>query len=63
MPQGTVLYYSDTIGYYFIRPDDGGECTFVHRTKIVDSEPEKLEQGDRVTYDGGAPRGREGGRR
>jgi cold shock CspA family protein len=51
MSQGTVLCYSDTIGYFYIRPDDGGECTFVHRTKIASGEPEKLEQGDRVTYE------------
>ena len=49
--QGTVLRCSDTIGYCFIRPDDGGECTFVHRTKVAGGEPENLEQGDRVTYE------------
>ena len=51
MYQGTVLCYSDTRGYCFIRPDDGGECTFVHRTKVAGGEPENLEQGDRVTYE------------
>jgi len=49
MYQGTVVYYSDTIGYCFIRPDGGGECTFVHRTKVAGGEPENLEQGDSVT--------------
>jgi cold shock CspA family protein len=56
MSQGTVLCYSDTIGYCFIRPDDGGKCIFVHRTKIASGRPEKLGQGDRVTYDE-VPRG------
>jgi len=42
MSQGTVLCYSDTIGYCFIRPDDGGECTFVHCTRIASGKPEKL---------------------
>jgi cold shock CspA family protein len=51
MYQGTVLYYSDTIGYCFIRPDGGGECTFVRCTKVAGGEPENLEQGDRVTYE------------
>jgi CspA family cold shock protein len=51
MSQGIVLCYSDTIGYCFIRPDDGGECIFVHRTKIASGEAEKLEQGERVTYE------------
>ncbi len=51
MPQGTIVCYSNTVDYYFIRPDDGSECTFVHRTKVVSGEPEKLQQGDRVTYD------------
>ncbi len=51
MLKGTVLCYSDAIGYCFVRPDDGGECTFVHRTKIASGEPERLEQGDKVTYE------------
>ena len=51
MSPGIVLCYSDTIGYCFIRPDDGGECIFVHRTKIASGEAEKLEQGEWVTYE------------
>jgi CspA family cold shock protein len=52
MPRGTVLSYSDAIGCYFIRPDDGGEGIFVHRTAIAGiGESKPLKQGDRVTYD------------
>jgi len=47
MSQGTVLCYGDTTGYCFIRPNDGGECTFVRCTKVASSKPEEFEQGDR----------------
>lgn len=60
MPRGTVLCYSDAIGCYFIRPDDGGEGIFVHCTSIAGiGESKPLEQGDRVTYDEAA-QGRKG---
>ena len=55
MAQGEVLYYSEKIGYCFIRPNDGGEGIFIPRTAIArTNESEPLEPGDRVTY-GTAP--------
>jgi cold shock CspA family protein len=51
MAQGEVLYYSEKMGYCFIRPNDGGEGIFVPRTAIARTdESEPLEPGDRVIY-------------
>jgi cold shock CspA family protein len=52
MSKGEVLHYSEKIGYCFIRPDDGDESIFVHRSSIASiGESEPLEPGDEVTYE------------
>ena len=51
MPQGTVKWFNDEKGYGFITPDEGGEDLFVHRTGIVGSGFESLEEGARVSYE------------
>ena len=51
MSQGRVLWYSDTIGYGFIHPGDGGGKLFVGRTDIADGQHEFLENGAKVTYE------------
>jgi CspA family cold shock protein len=51
MAQGTVKWFSSEKGYGFIRPDDGGEDLFVHRSGIAGEGPESLDEGDKVTYE------------
>ena len=58
MSQGRVLWYSDTIGYGFIHPDNGGGKLFVGCTNIADGQHEFLENGAKVTYE--AVRSKEG---
>ncbi len=51
MAQGTVKWFSSEKGYGFIRPDDGGEDLFVHRSGIAGEGSETLDEGDKVTYE------------
>ena len=51
MTQGTVLWYSDTIGYGFIHPNEGGGKILMPRTGIAGTGPRSLENGAKVTYD------------
>ena len=50
MPQGTVKWFSSEKGYGFIRPDEGGEDLFVHRSGIAGEGFPSLDEGDKVTY-------------
>ena len=51
MAQGTVKWFSQDKGYGFIKPDDGGEDIFVHRTGIAGEGFRILDEGDKVTYE------------
>ena len=51
MPQGTVKWFSSEKGYGFIRPDEGGEDLFVHRSGIAGEGFRSLDEGDKVTYE------------
>jgi len=54
MSKGKILHYSEKIDYYFIRPYDGDESIFVHRSSIASiGESESLKPGDEVTYETG----------
>ena len=56
MPQGTVKWFSSEKGYGFIRPDEGGEDLFVHRSGIAGEGLRSLDEGDKVTYEVGQGR-------
>ena len=47
--QGTIKTITDR-GFGFIRPTDGGEDVFFHRSALNGVTFEQLRQGDRVSY-------------
>jgi CspA family cold shock protein len=49
MATGTIKTLSDR-GFGFIRPDEGREDLFFHRSALVDLVFEELRQGERVSY-------------
>lgn len=54
MQRGTVSLYSESIGYGFITPDDGGEDVFVHNTTLSKGRPDGvvvvLKEGQQVEF-------------
>ncbi len=58
MAKGTVKWFSQDKGYGFIKPDDGGQDVFVHRTDIAGEGFKTLDEDDKVTYE--ATEGRKG---
>lgn len=51
MPRGTVKWFSDSKGYGFITPEDGGPDVFVHYSGIEGSGFKSLSEGDDVEYE------------
>ncbi len=47
---GTVKWFSDSKGYGWIQPDNGGEDVFAHFSQIQSSF-KSLAEGQRVEYD------------
>ncbi|MCT4616563.1 MAG: cold shock domain-containing protein [Marinifilaceae bacterium] len=47
MPNGTVKFFNESKGFGFIKNDETNEDIFVHVTGLVD----KVDQGDKVSYD------------
>ncbi len=51
MASGTVKWFNDSKGFFFIAPDDGGDDIFVHHTGIQAEGFKSLSEGDKVTYE------------
>ena len=49
MATGSIKTLSDR-GFGFIRPDEGREDVFFHRSALVGVQIEDLRQGDRVSF-------------
>ena len=50
MATGTVKWFSDSKGYGFITPDEGGEDLFVHHSGIDGTGFKTLAEGAKVEY-------------
>ncbi len=58
MADGTIKTITDR-GFGFIKPEDGREDIFFHRSSLVGTTFEQLRQGDRVTFNAeNDPRGK-----
>ena len=51
MPTGMVKWFNGRKGFGFIEPEDGGNDVFVHITAVKDAGIDRLQDGDRVTYE------------
>jgi cold shock protein len=51
MPTGTVKWFSDTKGFGFIEPDEGGDDVFAHFSAVKMDGFRTLKQGSRVSYE------------
>jgi len=51
MLTGSVISFKEDKGYGFIRPKDGGDNVYVHISALQDTGIEKLEPGQRLTYE------------
>jgi CspA family cold shock protein len=51
MASGTVKWFNQSKGFGFIQPDQGGQDVFVHISALERAGLNKLDDGQKVTYD------------
>jgi cold shock protein len=59
MATGTVKWFNVQKGFGFIQPEGGGKDVFVHITAVQAAGLRGLDDGQRVTYEVVAERGKE----
>jgi CspA family cold shock protein len=59
MASGTVKWFNAQKGFGFIQPDNGGKDVFVHISAVERAGLRDLQEGQKVTYDVQAERGKE----
>ena len=59
MAAGTVKWFNPDKGFGFIQPQDGGKDVFVHITALQAGGISNLSDGQKVTYDVVAERGKQ----
>jgi CspA family cold shock protein len=59
MATGTVKWFDGTKGYGFIAPDQGGKDVFVHITALEQAGMRGLNEGQKISYEVKADRGKE----
>ena len=58
MATGTVKWFNATKGYGFIQPEDGSKDVFVHISAVERAGIQRLNEGQRVSYDVVSERGK-----
>jgi CspA family cold shock protein len=58
MANGTVKFFNPNKGYGFIAPDDGSKDIFVHISALEKSGISQLDEGQKVSYEEEANRGK-----
>ena len=59
MATGTVKWFNSTKGYGFIAPEDGSKDVFVHISAVEKAGINKLNDGQKVSYEIEANKGKE----
>jgi CspA family cold shock protein len=58
MATGTVKWFNATKGFGFIQPEDGSKDVFVHISAVERAGIQRLNEGQRVSYDVVSERGK-----